>query len=291
MHIKKQEGFVSTLNLAPESESEDCSKLRTAILAKAAIMSKFSPENQIDEYDESILTFKNNLQALSFLVNIFRVAVREGRGSQTSFSLKSSLCNGEYFVHQKQIYGDAVNLATRLSFTSRANEFLVCGIDIQIIEAFVDSQNDVTYSPRNQAQNCVAIHLLDEDPTRGKAENRVLKIECNDKAKAYTSARNQQITIGRANDSDIVIDSDDISRHHATIKINYGNIMIEDHSANGTYLYIDSQEIFVTNDSMKLIGDGCISCGHNRESGNAPSDIISYALCGEANLVDIRRSA
>lgn len=289
MHIKKQKGFVSTLNLAPDNESEDCAKLRTAVLAKAVIMSNFSPENQIDEYDESILTFKNNLQALSFLVNTFRAAVRLGSASQASFSLKSSLCNGEYYIHQQQIYGDAVNLATRLSFTSRANEFLVCGIDIQIIEAFVESQNDVTYSIRNQAQNCVAIHLRDEDPTSGKVKNRVLKIECNDKAKAYTSARNQQITIGRANDSDIVIDSDDISRYHATIMLNYGSIIIEDHSANGTYLYIDSREIFVTNDSMKLIGDGYISCGHNRQSGKNSSDIISYALCGEANLVDNRR--
>ena len=291
MNIQKQKGFVSTLNFASYGDSEDYTELRTAILAKAEIMSKFSPENQIDEYDESILTFKNHFQALSFLVNIFRTAVRLAEDSEANFSLKSSLCNGEYFVHQNQIYGDAVNFATRLSCTSRANELLVCGIDVQIIEAFVDSQKDVVYCVRNQDQNCVAIHLLDQDSTEGRAANKVLRIECNAKSRAFTSARNQRISIGRANDSDIVIDSDEISRHHATIVLNYGSIFIEDHSANGTYLYFDNREIFVANESMKLISDGDISCGHNRQSGKNSSDIISYALGGEANLVDNGRVA
>jgi hypothetical protein len=73
--------------------------------------------------------------------------------------------------------------------------------------------------------------------------------------------------------------------------LNYGSIFIEDHSANGTYLYFDNREIFVANESMKLISDGDISCGHNRQSGKNSSDIISYALGGEANLVDNGRAA
>jgi adenylate cyclase len=286
MHIKKQKGFVSTLNMVSSNGSKDYTKLRSVILAKAEKMSNLSPENQIDEYDESILTFKTHLQALSFLVNIFRTAVTLGKDTQTNFNLKSSLCSGEYFVHQKQIYGDAVNLATRLSCTSRENELLVCGVDIQIIKAFVDSQKNVTYCLRNPDQNCVVIHLLDEDPTHRMVENEVLKIECNHKSRAFTSARNQRIVIGRAKDSDIVIDGDDISRHHATIKLNYGSIFIEDHSANGTYLYVDNREMFVANDSKKLISDGYISCGHDRQAGKGRSDIISYSLCGEADLAN-----
>jgi len=252
-------------------------------------MSNFTPENQIDEYDESILTFKNNFQALSFLVNAFRTAVSLSENSETKISLKSSLCTGEYFLHQNQIYGDAVNLATRLSCKSRANELLVCGIDLQIIDAFVDSQPDVIYCLRNPEQNCVAIHLLDNDITSGRAANKVLQLECRDISKAFTSARNQQISIGRAKDCNIAIDSDDVSRHHATIVLNYGSIFIEDHSANGTYLYFDNREIFLTNDSMKLVSDGYISCGSDSQSGKGSSDIISYVLCGEAALEDSRQ--
>jgi hypothetical protein len=290
MNIQKQKGFVSTLNLSPGHGSEDFINLRHSILAKAEIMSNFTPENQIDEYDESILTFKSHLQALSFLVNTFRTAVSLGRNSAAKISLKSSLCTGEYFLHQNQIYGDAVNLATSLSCRSRANELLVCGIDLQIIDEFVDSQPDLLYCLRDQEQNCVAIHLLDSDITNGKAANKVLQLECNDVSKAFMSVRNQRISIGRANDCDISIDSDDVSAHHATITLKYGSIFIEDHSVNGTYLYFDKREILLTNDSMNLVSDGYISCGCIAQSRKHGPDIISYALGGKAALKDYRRA-
>jgi adenylate cyclase len=286
MNIQKQKGFVSTLNLSPGHGSEDFINLRQAILAKAEIMSNFTPENQIDEYDESILTFKNHIQALSFLVNTFRTAVSMGENSAAMISLKSSLCTGEYYLHQNQIYGDAVNLATSLSCRSRANELLVCGIDLQIIDKFVDSQPDLTYCLRDQGQNCVAIHFLDSDITTGKAENKVLQLECNDVSKAFTTARNQQISIGRKNDCEIAISGEEISRRHATISLKYGSIFIEDHSANGTYLYFDNREFFLGNDSMKLVSDGYISLGRNSQSREDWPGIISYVLCGETDPGD-----
>ena len=289
MNIQKQNGLVSTLNLSLGHGSEDFIDLRHSILAKAAKLSNFAPENQIDEYDESILTFKSHSQALNFLVNTFRIAVNFSKNSRAKISLKSSLCSGDYFLHQNQIYGDAVNLATSLSCRSRANEFLVCGIDLPIIQAFVDGHPDVAYCLRKPEQNCVAIHLLDNDVTSGRAANKVLQLDCNDVTKEFTSSRNQRISLGRADDCDIAINSNDVSRHHATITLNYGSISIEDHSANGSYLYFGNREIFLSNDSMKLDTDGYISLGRNSQSGKERADIISYVLCGEAALDDSRR--
>jgi adenylate cyclase len=290
MNIQKQKGFVSTLNLSSLGPgSEEFIKLRRSILAQAEIMSNFRPENQIDEYDESILTFKDHIRALSFLVNTFRTAVSLSENSAAKIRLKSSLCNGEYFLHQNQIYGDAVNLATNLSFRSRANELLVCGIDLRIIDKFVDSQSDLTYCLRDQEQGCVAIHLLDSNITTGKTAKEVLQLECNDVSKTFTAARNQRISIGRENDCEIAINDDGISRHHATITLKYGNIFIEDHSANGTYLYFDNREVFLSNDSMKLVSDGYISLGRNSQSREDRPGIISFVLCGETDPGDRRR--
>jgi hypothetical protein len=288
MNIQKLEGLVSTLNLQSGRGGEDFIDLRQAILAKAEIMSNVAPVNKIDEYDESILTFENHFQALAFLLNTFRIAVNLSNNSAARICLKSSLCTGAYFLHQNQIYGDAVNLATSLSCRSRANELLVCGIDLAVIEAFVDSHPDVAYCLRNPEQNCVAIHLLDNEITGKEAVNKVLQLDCNDVSRTFTSARNQQISIGRANDCDIVVNSDEVSRNHATITLNYGNISIEDHSANGCYLYFDNREIFLASDSIKLVSDGYISLGHNSQSAKDKSGIISYMLCGEALLGNSR---
>jgi hypothetical protein len=284
MNIQKQTGFVSTLNLSMDNGSEDFVKLRQAVLAKAQLTSNVAPEIKIDEYDESILTFKDHFQALSFLVDTFRIAVDLGNISRAEVNLKSSLCSGEYFVNQGQIYGEAVNLATRLSCRSRANELLVCGLDLSLVKAFVDSHPDVTYCLRNPEQNYVAIRLLDDDITSGKVSNEVLQLKCNDVSKSFTSARNQRVSIGRANDCDIVINSDGVSRHHATITLNYGLISIEDHSANGSFLYSDKREVYLINESMKLVKNGYISFGRNSQFRKEGPNVISYVLCGEAVL-------
>jgi len=98
----------------------------------------------------------------------------------------------------------------------------------------------------------------------------------------FETSRNQKILIGRSTDSDILIDSDEISRNHATISLNYNNIFIEDHSANGTYVYFDNREIFLTSDSMKISNKGFISCGCKGHSEESSGNIISYLLCEEA---------
>jgi len=66
------------------------------------------------------------------------------------------------------------------------------------------------------------------------------------------------------------------------ISLNYNNIFIEDHSANGTYIYFDDREIFLTNDSMKISNKGFISCGRKGHPKKSSTDIISYLLCEEA---------
>ena len=282
MNIQQHNGVVSTINFAPYLEIEEYQNLRNSLFNETRIVSNFSPIKHIDVFDESILVFEDYSQALHFLINVYRTAVKLQEYSGVNFVLRSSLCKGDYFVQQDQIYGDAVNLATRLSCTSRENELLVCGIDRQIIEEFVANQNDVSYFIRNPDKNCVSLCLLDEDLTESKNNNKIFQVECNNKTNVFETSRNQKIQIGRSNVSDIFIDSDEISRNHATISLNYDNIFIEDHSSNGTYLYFDGREIFLTNDSMKISNKGFISCGRKDRPKKSSSDIISYLLCEEA---------
>lgn len=283
MNITKQNGFVSSLSLFPEDDSDKYAQFRNEILDRARLMSNSSPDNQIDEYDESIMVFENQFCALDFLLNVFRTAVSLGKESDVKFKLKTSLCKGEYFLHHQQIYGDAVNLATRLTYSSRENELLVCGIERQVIEEFVDSQYDVVFFSRTQDKNCVALRLLDQDSTHRDVDNFVLKIGRGTKSWTFRPERNRRVTIGRAEDSDIIIDSDYVSRHHATIKICYGKISIEDHSVNGTYVYSNSREIFLIDDSLILEGGGRISCGRNKQALKDSTEFISYVLSSESS--------
>ena len=282
MNIQQQNGIVSTINFAPYFEIEEYQNLRSSLFGEAKVISNFSPIRHTDVYDESILVFEDYLQALHFLINVFRTAVKLQEGSGVSFTLRASLCIGDYFIQQDQIYGEAVNLATRLSCTSRENELLVCGIDRKIIEEFVSSQNDLSHFVRNPEENCVSICLLDEDSTQSESDYKIFQVECNNKSSVFEPSRNHKIQIGRSDDSDIIIDSDEISRNHATISLFYDNIHIEDHSSNGTYVYFDNREIYLDNDSMKISSSGYISCGRKEQPKKGSTRIISYILCDQS---------
>jgi len=281
MNLQTQNGVISTINFVPFFEIDEYQELRNSLFDQAKLVSDFSPNKQIDVFDETILVFENYSQALNFLVNVFRVAVKLKELSGINFSLKSSLCGGEYFLQDDQIYGDAVNLATKLSCSSRENELLVCGIDRPIIDKFIDGQDDVSYFVRSQDEDCISIGLLDQDITETKAENKVLELRYNNHSMDVGNSRRLKINIGRSDDSDISIDSDHISRHHATIMLNHDKVFIADHSTNGTYLYIDNREIFLANESMQLVGDGYIACGRTMPPNKSTSNIISYQLCGK----------
>jgi hypothetical protein len=285
MNIQQQNGIISTINFAPYLENEEYRNLRNDLFREALSLSDAPPRKHIDVFDESILVFATYTEALTFLINVFRAADKLTESSGINFNLRSSLCEGDYFMQQDQIYGEAVNLATRLSCTSRENELLVCGIDRNIIEEFIASQHDVKYFIRNHDTNCISISLLDVDITASEHINKEFQIECNNKARVFESSRNKQILIGRSIDADIFIDSDEISRNHATISLNYDNIFIEDHSSNGTYLYFDGREVYLTNDSMKINSKGYISCGRKKSFKENTADIISYLLHSKARAV------
>ncbi len=278
MRIQQLDGFVSTIQFVSYTESEENQSLRRSIFTQAIEASKCSPRNQIDVFDETIMVFDNYHHALHFLTQVFRSAVRQASASDINVKLRSSLCEGSYFLHQDQIYGDAVNLATRLSCTSRENELRVCNIDPQIINDFVDSQGDIACYVRNQDENCVSLALADDDSTNSQFAEKVLIIGYNNQTMDFQGCRNREIHIGRSDESEIYLVGDHISRSHATITIMYGDIVIADHSANGTFVYIGKREIYLHKESVTLTEKGSISCGIERASNPTTSDIISFEM-------------
>jgi adenylate cyclase len=74
--------------------------------------------------------------------------------------------------------------------------------------------------------------------------------------------RRQQITIGRADENDVVIRGNLISRIHARIELSRGKFLLIDQSTNGTFVNAaDGEESFVRRDSMQLKGAGMIGLG------------------------------
>jgi class 3 adenylate cyclase len=88
------------------------------------------------------------------------------------------------------------------------------------------------------------------------------------------------VAIGRADDNDLVIRGNLISRLHARIDIQRNRFMLTDQSTNGTFVKaVDGEEAFVRRDSVQIKGEGFIGLGRVPERD---SPLTIRFVCEEA---------
>jgi pSer/pThr/pTyr-binding forkhead associated (FHA) protein len=81
------------------------------------------------------------------------------------------------------------------------------------------------------------------------------------------------MAIGRADENDVVVRGNLISRIHARIELSRGKFMLIDQSTNGTFVNaLDGEEQFVRRDSVQLKGVGLLGLGKVPEV-NSPQTI------------------
>jgi hypothetical protein len=89
-----------------------------------------------------------------------------------------------------------------------------------------------------------------------------------------------QIAIGRADENDVIIRGNLISRIHARIELARSKFLLIDQSTNGTFVTsVNGEEAFVRRDSMTLKGVGMIGLGKVPEADSPQT--IKY-ICEEA---------
>jgi hypothetical protein len=81
--------------------------------------------------------------------------------------------------------------------------------------------------------------------------------------------RPSSVTIGRADENDVVVKGHLSSRLHARIVIGRSNFVLIDQSTNGTFVQTgDGEEFFVRQDVLQLKGEGMIGLGCLPEQGS-----------------------
>jgi hypothetical protein len=81
--------------------------------------------------------------------------------------------------------------------------------------------------------------------------------------------RPSSVTIGRADENDVVVKGHMSSRLHARIVIGCSNFVLIDQSTNGTFVQTgDGEELFVRQDILQLKGEGMIGLGCLPEQGS-----------------------
>jgi adenylate cyclase len=188
---------------------------------------------------------------------------------------------GPILVEDSDIYGDAVNVASRMANQAKAGQILTTGATVarmsglwqasarQIDRTDVKGKRDPidVFEVVWQAQDVTLIRQRPWANTpRGGGGQLILSAA--GRRLALDDSR-PTLTVGRADQNDLVMKNDVISRLHARVEYRNGRFVLTDQSANGTFVVPDGgQSAYVHRDSFVLVSAGMLGLGQMPTPGS-----------------------
>ncbi len=233
--------------------------------------------------DEVMSTFASVDEAMSAAVIMqAQITLQSKKEGNIPVSIRIGCHYGPVVQEQNDIFGAAVHTANRMTSQAKARQIVLSGESVDQLGADLKKQTrqiDVA-SVRGRIDE-VALYEYLWNPEEATSmlptiewENRVRKasrlvlsfrdltVEVND--------QNKHVNIGRADDNDLVVKGNLISRIHAKVELRRGKFVLIDQSTNGTFLQnLQGEELFVRRDSTEVIGEGTIGLGRAEQPGSS----------------------
>jgi len=181
---------------------------------------------------------------------------------------------GPVVLENRDIFGAAVHTANRMTSQAKAGQIMVTGAMAQRLapewRSAVRQIDVATLKGKSNEDELFEVLWQKEDATSmlptlaiGAAarENKgPLRLRLRFQGQELVlDARRSNVTIGRAEENDVVIKGNLISRLHARIEFTRNKFLLIDQSTNGTFVTNqEGEESFVRRDSLQLKGEGMI---------------------------------
>lgn len=199
---------------------------------------------------------------------------------------------GPVVLENRDIFGAAVHTANRMTSQAKAGQIMVTSAIVERLapewQSAVRQIDVATLKGKTSEDELYEVLWQKEDVTsmlpaialgaaaRDKVHHpRRLRIRFQGQDIILDDTR-PTISIGRAEENDLVIKGNLISRLHARIELTRNKFLLVDQSTNGTFVATrEGEEAFVRRDSMQLKGEGLIGFGRVPENGSSLT--IRYA--------------
>jgi class 3 adenylate cyclase len=190
---------------------------------------------------------------------------------------------GPVMLESRDIFGASVHMANRMTSQAKAGQIITTAATVerlspewrasvrQIDIATIRGQGSevALYEVLWQTEDVTSMLPAIAMPARDTRRPQRLRLSVLDRDVVVDEERSQ-VTIGRADDNDIVIRGNLISRLHARIEFGRNRFTLTDQSTNGTFVQVNGQEeAFVRRDSISIKGEGMIGLGRVPERDSA----------------------
>jgi class 3 adenylate cyclase len=231
--------------------------------------------------DEIMATFPSVDEAMSAAIMMqARISADNKQEGRIPVSIRIGCHFGPVVQEQNDIFGAAVHTANRMTSQAKARQVVISGETVKkMSDKYREQTRQIDVATVRGKLDEVALYELLWNPDEATSMLPTIEWEGQDRkdAKIELSFRDQtvvvsdkckSVTLGRADDNDLVIKGNLISRIHAKVEMRRGKIMIVDQSTNGTFLQnVQGVESFVRRDSAELTGEGTIGLGKAEEPG------------------------
>jgi len=181
---------------------------------------------------------------------------------------------GPVVLENRDVFGSTVHTANRMTSQAKAGQVITTAATVERLSpewrASVRQIDIATLKGQGAEVALYEVLWATEDVTSmipsiamasrgGRA--MLLKLRFLDR-EIVLNEEHPNITIGRAEDNDIVVKGNLISRLHARIEVARNKFVLIDQSTNGTFVQAaDGEEAFVRRDSLQIRGEGMIGLG------------------------------
>lgn len=211
-----------------------------------------------------------------------RISVDNKQEDRIPVSIRIGCHFGPVVQEQNDIFGAAVHTANRMTSQAKARQIVISGgtveqmnpelrkqtrqIDVATVRGRIDevALYELLWNPEEATSMLPTIgwESSDRKASRLQLSFRDQTVEVNDQRKT--------VVMGRADDNDLVIKGNLISRIHAKLEMRRGKIMLVDQSTNGTFVQnVKGEETFVRRDSTAIHGEGTIGLGRAEGPGSS----------------------
>ena len=182
---------------------------------------------------------------------------------------------GPVVLESRDVFGSTVHTANRMTSQAKAGQIITTAAVVerlspewrasvrQIDVATIRGQGgemalyEVLWQTEDVTSMLPSIALTGREPRRA----RRLRLTLEDQEFVLDEGH-PQVAIGRADDNDVVVRGNLISRLHARIEFSRNRFTLTDQSTNGTFVQISGEEeSFLRRDSMPIKGTGLIGLG------------------------------